>query len=185
MGLHLPPNFRGATSIAINFKGVGQMFGYSSGDPHFTTPLAPRPLRPQADTASKCNNDAILILGQLDASQFGAGLADALRGGLIVSVGGAGLAAPEIMTFPGVRCIDLGTIQCLGEGRTVARFRPKVRGTPNRFDVRITAQGRSFQPPLTTAGVTVALSLGGRDASDRINSCKVSGRRSQTANCRK
>jgi len=98
-----------------------------------------------------------------------------LSGGATVTVSGAGLPASETMVFPGVFCFNLtGVIQCIGTMGEVANF--KTHRSSTLVTVTITAQHRSFPPPLTTAGVAVDLSLVGYRLDGQIGSCTVRGR---------
>jgi hypothetical protein len=69
---------------------------------------------------------------------------------------------------------------CSGtNGESASFFR---KGATNVFNVRLTAQGKTFAPPLSSAGVTVTLSLGGTDDVDQAN-CRAFGR-GKSATCR-
>jgi hypothetical protein len=106
----------------------------------------------------------------------------ALSGGLVVTVTGAGLVTPEVMNFPSPRCIALTSarITCVGSSNETATFAKGRSGS--LFNVKVTARGRTFLPPLSAAGVHVVFSAGGLDRDDEIPSCKVrpSGR---SVNC--
>ncbi len=154
-------------------------------DPPLPTTFVLKQVRLKADTATgrQPDNGRIVVRGVFDATEFGGALADALRS-LAVGVSGAGLATPETMEFPRPRCIVMsaGRISCIGTGGETASFRRQRAG--NRFTVRITADRRSFAPPLSGEGVTVGLSFSGRDVNDRAGSCKVRGG-GKSVSCRK
>jgi hypothetical protein len=93
------------------------------------------------------------------------------------NVSGAGLAAPgQAMWFPA--CVSV--VGCAGTNGESASFQRK--GTTNIFSVRLTAQGKTFSPPLGSGTATVTLSLGGSDQRDQA-SCRAL-RRGQLASCR-
>ena len=140
-------------------------------------------------------NGTVRITGTLDTTQYGgfAGFVAALRrvpGGaslastdirqgtvLAFNVSGAGLATPgQSMWFP--PCVAVAS--CAGtNGENVSFFR---KGATNVFKVRLTAQGKTFAPPLSSGPATVTLSLGGLDDVDQA-SCRTSGR-GKSASCR-
>jgi hypothetical protein len=128
-------------------------------------------------------NGTISIRAKLDATEWGS-LADAMAGGLTVGVIGAGLPAPEVLSFSGVRCIALSVsrITCAGTRGETARFTKQRKA--NVFNVNISATGRTFSPPLTSSGVQVVLSTGALDRRDAIPSCKVP-RSGKSATCKK
>jgi hypothetical protein len=138
------------------------------------------------------------ITGVLDTTQYGglSGFVAALRtrfpaqatmpstffrqGNVFaVNVSGAGLAPPgQTMLFPACASV----INCAGtSGETISFVR---KGATNLFSVNLRAQGRTFPPPLSSAAVTVTLSLGGFDELDQAN-CTARGPRHGAANCRK
>jgi hypothetical protein len=140
-------------------------------------------------------NGTVRITGTLDTTEYGgfAGFVAALRrvpaGAsrastdirqgtvLAFNVSDAGLATPgQSMWFP--PCVAVAS--CAGtNGENVSFFR---KGATNVFKVRLTAQGKTFAPPLSSGPVTVTLSLGGLDDVDQA-SCRTSGR-GKSASCR-
>jgi hypothetical protein len=99
-------------------------------------------------------------------------LGQVLSGGATVTISGAGLHASERMVFHGISCLNLGSvIQCIGTMGEVAKF--KTHRSTKVVTVGITAQHRSFPPPLTTTGVAFDLSLGGHPLDGQIGSCTV------------
>jgi len=124
--------------------------------------------------STRASSSTIRLQTVFDASPLG-NLAQVLSGGGTVTVSGAGLQAPEMMMFPGISCFNLRSgIQCIGTKGEVANF--KTHRASNLVTAKITAQHRSFPPPLTTAGVAVDLSLGGHLLEGQIGSCKVRGK---------
>lgn len=98
---------------------------------------------------------------------------------LAVNVSGVGLTVPgQTMLFPA--CVSV--INCAGTNGEYISFQRK-RAT-NLFTVDLHAPGKTFTPPLSSAGVTVTFSLGGRDELDQA-SCTARGARQGVANCRK
>jgi len=143
-------------------------------------------------------NGLIRMTGTLDTTQYGGlnGFVSALstrqpadartastvfRQGSVFAfnVNGAGLAAPgQTLWFPACTSVAL----CSGtNGESVSFFR---KGSGNLFTVNLRAQGKTFTPPLSSAPVTVTLSVGGTDDVDQAN-CTARGSRHRTANCRK
>ena len=111
---------------------------------------------------------------------LGASLASTdIRQGTVLAfnVSDAGLATPgQSMWFP--PCVAVAS--CAGtNGENVSFFR---KGATNVFKVRLTAQGKTFAPPLSSGPATVTLSLGGLDDVDQA-SCRASGR-GKLATCR-
>ena len=93
------------------------------------------------------------------------------------NVSGAGLTTPgQTMWFP--TCVAVAT--CTGTNGETVRFLRK--GATNLVDVRLTAQRLAFPPPLSSAGVTVMLSLGGTDNPDQ-GTCRAFAR-GKSATCR-
>jgi streptogramin lyase len=159
-------------------SGSGDMC--DSGTP---TPFTLKHVRLKADTrkaaTASSGNGTILVNGVLDTTEMGGveGLREALQSPFAVGLTGAGLAAPgESIFFP--RCRSM--IACSGTGPESASF--VRRGVTNLFSVKIRAQNRSFKPALSSAPVTVTLSVG-VDRRDQI-SCSVLGNRGQIATCR-
>jgi hypothetical protein len=132
---------------------------------------------------------AIALTGVLDVTDYGGvdGLVSALRqrftnsntvpsaffrqgNSFAFNVSGAGLTAPgQTMLFPA--CISV--VGCAGtNGESVSFWRKRAT---NLFTVELRAQGKAFPPPLSSAGMTVTLSLGGVDQRGQA-SCRVSGR---------
>jgi hypothetical protein len=70
-------------------------------------------------------------------------------------------------------------IECSGTNGEAASF--ARRGATNLFTVSLPAQGKTFQAPLSSAGVTVTLSLGGEDQCGDAYRCRVSGYHKQIA----
>jgi hypothetical protein len=128
-------------------------------------------------------NGSISVRAKLDATEWGS-LADLLAGSLTVGVIGAGLPAPELLLFTGVRCIALSASRttCVGTRGETARFSKLRKG--NIFNVTFAAKSRTFSPPLTISGVQVVLSTGGLDRRDTTPSCKVP-RSGKSATCKK
>jgi cysteine-rich repeat protein len=94
------------------------------------------------------------------------------------NVSGAGLAAPgQAMWFPA--CVSVAG--CAGTNGESISFQRK--GATNVFNVRLTAQGKTFAPPLSSAPAMVTLSLGGVDQRDQAN-CRALGR-GKSVTCRK
>jgi hypothetical protein len=142
-------------------------------------------------------NGTIHITGVLDTTAYGGldGFVSALRtrepadartastdfrqGNVFAfNVNGAGLAAPgQTMWFPA--CVSVAG--CGGtDGESVSFFR---KGAGNLFSVRLTAQGGTFTPPLSSGPVTVTLSLDGADERDQAT-CRTFGGRGKSASCR-
>jgi len=122
----------------------------------------------------RASSSTIRLQTVFDASPLG-NVGQLLSDGATVTVSGAGLPAAETMVFPGYFCFTLGhVIQCIGTMGEVANF--ETHRSSNLLTVKITAQGRSFPPPLTTAGVAVDLSLVGFRLDGQIGSCTVRGR---------
>ena len=136
-----------------------------------TIPLSSVDLR----ASREVGRSSISLKTTFDASPLG-NVEQVLSGGATVAVSGAGLHAAETMTFPGIFCFQLGKshFQCIGTMGEVANF--KTRRSSDLVTVTITAQHRSFPPPLTTAGVTVDLSLVGYRLDGQIGSCTVRGK---------
>jgi hypothetical protein len=138
----------------------------------------------------------IALTGVLDVTDYGGvdGLVSALRqrftnsntvpsayfrqgNTFAFNVSGAGLAAPgQIMLFPACPSV----VGCGGTNGESASFWRKRAS--NSFTVELRAQGKAFPPPLSSAGMTVTLSLGGVDQRDQA-SCRASGR-GKLATCR-
>jgi len=120
---------------------------------------------------------SMVVKAILDTTEWGgpSGFATALSHGFAVHVDGAGLAVPgETANF--APCVS----ECVSAG-AVAKFKQK-RATPNILNVKMTLNGRTFPPPLTSAQVTVTLSVGGLDRRDQVGNCTV-GRTGSTAEC--
>jgi hypothetical protein len=136
----------------------------------------------------------IRLTGLLDTTPYGGldGFVAALRtvprtapsallrvgNGLAVNVMGAGLAAPgQTMVFPPCRAV----IACGGTAGEFIGFL-RQRAT-NIFRVTLLASGKTFKLPVSSAPLTVTLSLGGFDDLDQAN-CTARGTRHRAANCR-
>jgi hypothetical protein len=136
----------------------------------------------------------IQVRGVLDTTDYGgvSAFAHALRqpanpedstlfrtqSSFAVNVSGAGLPTPgQIMTFP--PCVSV--VVCPGTNGELASF--VRRGSTNLMNVTIRAKGKSFQPPLTAAGTTVTLSVGGLDHRDTASSCRGLGRQGKLVDC--
>ncbi|HXQ24747.1 MAG TPA: hypothetical protein VN812_23925, partial [Candidatus Acidoferrales bacterium] len=144
----------------------------------FAVPTEPLVAIPLASVSLRANtrtqNGTIGVQAVFDASPLG-NLGTALSDGFTVAVAGAGLAAAETMRFAYPNCFNLGrVIQCIGTRGEEADFQKQQ--TTGHTKLKITAEHRSFAPPLTTAGVTVTLGLAGYDLRGEIASCTV-GRR--------
>lgn len=126
---------------------------------------------------------SLSVRAKLDGTEW-ISLPDAFAGGLTVGVIGVGLPAPEVLSFPGTRCValSLSRITCVGTRAETARFSKLRKG--NIFNVTLAAKNRTFSPPLTNSGVQVVLSTGGLDRRDTTTSCKVP-RSAKSATCRK
>jgi hypothetical protein len=134
---------------------------------------------------SSTPNGHVIVRGAMDLAEIGGpdALLSALEKGLVVGVTGAGLGGPEVVAVPNPRCVMLGRlIQCVGAGPAIIRFSPR-RGSTTQMNVRLRAQGRTFPPPLSSAGVQVTMSLGGFDRADSIAGCRVRGRGQLSAQC--
>ena len=171
----------------------------------FQTPLCVSPAAASAQTTNPLTlkrvrlraapRGAILLTGVLDVTDYGGvdGLVSALRqrffssstapsaflrqgNAFAFNVSGAGLAVPgQTLLFP--PCIPV--IGCAGtNGESVSFWRKRAT---NLFTVKLRAQGKTFPPPLSTAGLTVTLSLGGIDARDQAQ-CRG---RNKAVTCRK
>jgi hypothetical protein len=156
-----------------NHNGSGDMC--DSGTP---TSFTLTRVRLKANRSSSADG-TILVKGVLDTTELGGvdGLREAVGRGFAVGLTGAGLAAPEGMFFPPCRSV----ISCSGSGAEIASF--VRRGATNLFSVQVRAYNRSFKPPLSSAPVTVTLSVG-VDRRDQVSRCRTGGRRS-SADCRK
>ena len=146
---------------------------------------------------ASCPNTASGGTGTLDTSEYGGldGFVQALRTRLpgdagtasvplrqgsafAVNVNGAGLAAPgQSMWFPA--CVSV--VGCAGtNGESISFVRKRAT---NVLNVKLTAWGLTFPPPLSSAGLTVTLSLGGTDNFDQANCCRRFGR-GKSVSCR-
>jgi hypothetical protein len=169
-----PNDFNPAQSDG-NQNGIGDVC--DTGTP---TPLTLTQVRLKASKPSR-GNGTILVRGNLDPSEYGT-LADALANDFIIAITGVGLTKPEKMSFPGVRCFILGKVtECVGNGGEVVTFRPQASG--NLLTVKITAQNRSFVPPLSgQPPAAVTLTLGNLDRRAQSGSCTVPAS-GKSANC--
>jgi cysteine-rich repeat protein len=154
-----------------NANGAGDMC--DSGTP---TPFALRRVRLRATTD---NQSWVRIRGMLDPTEWGV-LDDALNQGLVIGVIGAGLPAPEVMTFSSPCVTSRATIECAGDRGEVARFRQK--GPLVRVTVR--ALGRTFGPPLDGTGVQVVLSFPHPPGCPLLSSCGGLDRSAELTDCR-
>jgi hypothetical protein len=169
-----PQDFNPAQSDG-NQNGIGDMC--DSGTP---MPLTLKRVRLRAN--ARTGDGRIRTRGVIDAGEYGI-LSQALTHGLVIGINGAGLEHVEKMSFPYPNCFNLGIlVECVGTRGEVADFRKRRGG--NQYTVKVSARFRSFDSPLSSAGVTVTLSFDGRDRRDEIPSCKVHGR-GTTAVCRK
>jgi hypothetical protein len=107
------------------------------------------------------------------------GLRAAERQRLAAGVSGAGLAGPETVVFP-PWC---GVVPCDGRSPAGGHVTFLRIGTTNRFRVRLTLHQRSIAAPLSSAPVTVSLSLGGIDRQATTTTCRLGGRGTR-ATCR-
>lgn len=160
--------------------------GDGAGDICDSTETLPAPLtlsRVRLTSSSKPNKATIRVTGVFDPSEVGGDLAEGLALGGGVAVAGGGLSAEETMVFRGPRCVQLGKTRftCIGTRAEVLKLLRKHSGV---YSVTVSASNRSFQAPLSTAGVQVTLTLGGLDRRDTIVSCKSPGKHA-TATCRK
>ena len=96
-----------------------------------------------------------------------------------VNVSGAGLPIPG-RTFFFTPCASV--VNCTGTDGAAASF--VRRKATSIFDVSLSVAGQTFAPPLTSAAAEVTLSLGGVDARDQANTCRLNGR-GGAVNCRK
>jgi len=158
-----PNDFNPAQSDG-NQNGIGDVC--DTGTP---TPLTLTQVRLKASKPSR-GNGTILVRGALDPSEYGA-LADALANDFTIAITGVGLTKPEKMTFAGVSCFVLGKVtECIGHGGEVVTFRPQASGS--LLTVKITAQNRSFVPPLSAQPpATVTLTLANLDRRAPTGSC--------------
>jgi hypothetical protein len=94
--------------------------------------------------------------------------------GLSVVVSGAGLPAPERMTFLALACFDQGrVIECVGTKGEEARL---LKRKGSAVKLRITAPHRSFSPSLTSTAATFDLSIGAGLSGSQSTTCKVRGK---------
>lgn len=101
-----------------------------------------------------------------------------------MELSGAGLGVPERVVFLGYRCFNFARVtQCIGTLGEVANFRRQRSG--NLLSVRIRAVNRWFEPSLSSAGVTLTLSMGEVGVCGQVASCRVWGARKQVATCRR
>ena len=140
----------------------------------------------------------IRVTGTLDTSEYGGldGFVQALRqrflsssstastrfrngNSFAVNVSGAGLPVPG-RTFFFTPCASV--VNCTGTDGAAASF--VRRKATSIFDVSLSVAGQTFAPPLTSAAAEVTLSLGGVDARDQANTCRLNGR-GGAVNCRK
>jgi hypothetical protein len=122
------------------------------------------------------------IHGSFDVSNLPSDLATILvhEGGK-VAIDGAGLTAPEVMVFAVPRCLNVSAsmIKCVGQRGETATFR-KVKRSTSLYTFAITAGKRLFAPPLTTAPVSIVLSLGGEDLRSHMGLCQLQAARTLT-----
>ncbi|MFQ5668861.1 MAG: thrombospondin type 3 repeat-containing protein [Candidatus Binatia bacterium] len=177
-----PDDFNAAQSDG-NANGLGDMCDSGSPVPLLVKRVALRASRPRRQArGGGSDNGRIRIRAVLDVTELGgiAGLVGTVQQrGFTVGVMGGGLAAPETMVFP--PCLDVST--CKGSNGEVAHFRRK--GATNFYTFRVAAPGRSFPEPLSSAGMTVTLSLGGLDRRDDLSRCRVRGAKRRLAVCRR
>ncbi len=123
------------------------------------------------------------IRGKLDPTEWGT-LGEALAGGLTVGVTGVGLPAPEVLLFPGQRCVALSAshVTCVGTNGEAAGFTKQRKASV--FNVKISGKNRTFPAPLQGGAVQVVLSMGGLDRRDSAGSCKVRAT-GKSATCKK
>ena len=140
-------------------------------------------LRSNKPSAPGDKRASVAMNGVLDAALLSGPLDTLLNGGVSVGVTGAGLGAPQTMVFPGVRCLPIANkrFRCIGTQGEVLNLRGKKSGS--LYTLKISANNRSFDAPLSAAAVQVTLSLGAVDRRDAIPSCTV--RNEATATCKK
>ena len=144
-------------------------------------PMAMGSVRLRANSGRYLPNGKILIRTTLDTSTYG-DWRDDLSHGFTLELKGAGLSVPERMVFPGYWCFTLSKmIECIGSAGEDARFRPQRSGSV--VSLKITATNRSFLPPLSSAGVTLTLSMGDLGMCGTMSSCTVRGHRKLIATC--
>jgi hypothetical protein len=141
-------------------------------------------LKSNAQPVPGLDKGRVTIRGVLDAGQLGSTVSDAVRAGVTIGVSGAGLSAPEVMVFPGARCLQHGAarFKCIGLRGEALTLRRQRKG--NLFNLRVNAGRRSFPPRLSAEGVEVAITIGGVDRRDHIPAC-VFLEYQGVANCRK
>jgi thrombospondin type 3 repeat protein len=194
------PDAFNAGQSDIDGNGIGDVCDVNPPTRLTLTSVRLKASRPNASTGS------IVVKGVLDTTQLGGlkGLSDALRLGLAVSVSGAGLPSPETVYFPPcvtiVSCSATGTLPAHPVHRVIDAGSPRAlisfvrKGNTNLFTTKVTIQERSFAPPLTAAGATVALSVGtfsfgtlyfgGVDQLAQLSNCRASGK-GKSVSCRK
>jgi hypothetical protein len=112
--------------------------------------------------------------GKLDIGLLSGDLVQALRAtGVVVGVSGGGLTTVEVLRFPGVRCLDVGSIECVGAEPAGARFRAHRRAGAGEVDVRITALERRLRGPLEPDAIAVTLSAANVDWRGAAAACRL------------
>ena len=128
---------------------------------------------------------SIHLTGRLDRNGRGADLAQAVQeSGVAVGISGGGLSHVEVLRFPGVRCVDLRTIECIGEGLAVLRLRPHRRAGDDAVEVEVHAPSRRAYGVLKPVAVAVTLSAVHVDWRADAAACRLQ-RRGQAVVCKR
>lgn len=193
-----PDDFNAGQSD-VDGNGIGDVCDSAPPTALTLTRVQLKATRPHAPTGT------IVVQGLLDVTGLGGiqGFSDALRRGLAVGVTGAGLPSAEAIYFP--PCVSIA--YCSTEGELPAHPVHRVidagsplgsvgflrKGSTNLFAMKMTVRERSFQPPLSAAGVKVGLSVGtfsfgtlyfgGIDFGAASNRCTVRSK-GKTVTCR-
>ena len=128
-------------------------------------------------------NGSLRLRGWLDRGALHGDLAQVLHAtGVTIGISGGGLATVQVVEFPGVRCLDIGTVDCIGAGLVRARFRTQRRAGTVGIEVEVTAPHWRLPGPLQPASVAVTLSAAYVDWRAEVGTCRVR-RRGQSVVC--
>ena len=128
-------------------------------------------------------NGSLRLRGWLDRGALHGGFAQVLHAtGVTIGISGGGLATVQVVEFPGVRCLDIGTVECIGAGLAKARFRTQRRAGTVGISVEVTAPHWRLPGPLQPASVAVTLSAAYVDWRAEVGTCRVR-RRGQSVVC--
>lgn len=131
-------------------------------------------LRVDDGRADGAANGSLHLRGRLNVASLRGALAQALQTtGVTVGISGAGLGAVEVVRFLGVRCLDLGTIECIGDGLARAHFRTRRHAGAVFVEVEVDAPHWRVHGPLTPVAVAVTLSVANVDWRADAAACRL------------